>query len=635
MKQGRFRISSPHCIPAVLLLATVAFLYGHTLQVPMYLDDHGALLANYHLRDLTGTAARLFSQRGLTSLTFALNYRLTGWELAPLHLTNIALHALCGLLVWLLLRQMVTGRWLPLLGALLFVAHPLQTQAVTYLVQRSAVLAGCFAVASVLCHRLAREVLASGGNRGSREYLAWHLGALLCGAGAVLAKENVATLPLLLIAHDVLFPLPEKPGWRQQVVDYLPFFGMPLLLGAPLLANLLHGGQLPRTASALMSLQHNDPLHYLVTQFSVLWVYLRLLALPYGQALEHNYPIVAELLTPRNVLAFSGLVLLAGLVWRMRRSRPLLVFGVAWFFLGLAVESSIIPLDPLFEHRLYLPMVGFILVLVDGVPALLGERRALVLLLAVLLVWLPLTWNRNALWNDPLRFNEHDVSVAPDSERAHLALIYNYRDADRLDDEERCALELLRINPDFGLAYEELALLYAKRGEAERGLAVLTDALRRQPGDQGLYKAAARIYLGLGRPDAAVQFLQRGVDAYPRSSGMLDQLAALHLELGELERAEQLYRKSLLLKADSAATHRYLAKVLYSLGNMRAAVEHLRRALRLEPGNPDALEGLGMSAVALGDLETAEQVASQLRYGDPAVWRKLREAIALKQEGLP
>lgn len=101
-------------LAATLLLATVALLYVHTLHAPFYLDDPGALAENYRLRDLSATLTQFFSQRGLTNLTFALNFHFTGWDLPPLHLTNIALHALCGILVWLLLRQLIPGHWLRL-----------------------------------------------------------------------------------------------------------------------------------------------------------------------------------------------------------------------------------------------------------------------------------------------------------------------------------------------------------------------------------------------------------------------------------------------------------------------------------------------------------------------------------------
>ena len=610
-----------------LLVATVALLYGHTLDVPMYLDDHGALLGNSMLRDLPATAGHFFSQRGLTNLTFALNYRLTGWALPPLHLTNIALHLLCGILAWRLLLQLLPGRILPLLGALLFLAHPLQTQAVTYLVQRSAVLATMFFLAAVLCHRQARGRLAAGEGRLARGWLAWQAGAVFCGACAVLAKESTATLPLLLMVHDALFPLPQRRTRRQWLADYLPFFAVPLLLGGPLLFSLLQGGTIPRTASALVAQQHNDPLHYLVTQFSVLWVYLRLLLLPYGQALEHGYPVVVALLAWRNALALAGLLILAGLAWRVRHRRPLLTLGVAWFFLGLAVESSIIPLDPLFEHRLYLPMTGFVLVLADTLPALLGERRGVAVLAVALVICLPLAWRRNDLWNDTLRFNEHDFQVAPESERVNLALIYDYRDAGRFADAERHARRLMAINPRFDLAYEELALLLARQGAPERALAVIAEGLRQRPDSPRLYQTSAKVRLQAGDAPAALQTLRDGVAAAPQSVAMHDQLAALLFEVGDHAEAEAVYRRSLAINGASAATRRNLARVLYSTGRMSEALEQLLLALQAAPWDPDSLEGYGKTAVAIGNLEAARQAAGRLRHNDPQRYRELQAEI--------
>jgi protein O-mannosyl-transferase len=629
MKIAWSRIASREKVLAVtLLLAIVALLYGHTLHAPFYLDDPGALTENYRLRDLSATLTQFFSQRGLTNLTFALNFHFTGWDLPPLHLTNIALHALCGILVWLLLCQLIPGRWLPLLGALLFVAHPLQTQAVTYLVQRSAVLGGCFFIAAVLCHRQARSHLAAGGKRTSSHYLKWYVGAVLSGACAVLAKENTATLPLLLLAHDRFFPLPQHRDWRQFLADYLPYCVVPLFLGVPMLLGLPGSGLLPQAGSALASLEHSHSLHYLVTQFSVFWIYLRLLLLPYGQGLEYDYPIATELLTLGNGLALAGLLSLGYLVWRIRRSRPLLAFGAVWFFLALAVESSLIPLDPLFEHRLYLPMFGFILILLDGLPALLREKRAGAVLGMLLLVWMPLTWCRNALWNDPIRFKEENLRVAPRSERAHLALILDYKEAGRIAEATECAKKLLRLNSRFAIGYEELALLYAAQGEAAQGLATVEAGLNKIPGSSGLYKAGAKIYLGKGEPQAAVQFLQQGVTLAPQDFTMLDHLAALYFELGELGKAEATYRESLQLNESSPSTHRNLGKVLYSQGQMAMALEELRTALRLEPGNPDAWEGLGMSALALGDTATAVVAAERLDRIDAEAGRRLRAALA-------
>ena len=109
---------------------------------------------------------------------------------------------------------------------------------------------------------------------------------------------------------------------------------------------------------------------------------------------------------------------------------------------------------------------------------------------------------------------------------------------------------------------------------------------------------------------------------------MYDHLAALQFELGEMEAAEKSYRASLLRNGAVAATHRNLAKVLYSQGRMAESLEELRMALQLEPGNPDSWEGLGMSALALGDRETARWAAEKLRSADRQAWERLQAEIA-------
>ena len=258
------------------LLLTTAVLYGHTLHVPFYLDDNAIFSGGYFLRDLGAAASNLFAQRGLTNFTFALNYRLADWSLAPLHLVNIALHAGCGLMVWSLLRQLVPGRRLPLLGALLFIAHPLQTQGVTYLAQRSTVLAAFFFLLAFYLHLQARKALDSGAALPSSKHLLPYAAAILAGACAVLAKENTATLPIVLIIYDQLFSCPVKRVWQRTWVYYLPFFLVPLLLGVITLSQQTGEKVAGYSYYPLESLLHNDPLHYLVTQFSVMWSYFRL-----------------------------------------------------------------------------------------------------------------------------------------------------------------------------------------------------------------------------------------------------------------------------------------------------------------------------------------------------------------------
>lgn len=608
--------------PVLGVLIVTALLYGHTLQVPFYLDDNALFNGTYLLRDLAAASRSLFTSRGLTNLSFAINYRLTGWELPPLHLVNIFLHAGCGILVWLLLRRLITGRRSALLGALLFLAHPLQTQGVTYLAQRATVLGAFFFLLAFLCYRQARERLAMGQPRGSRQFLLPYGAAVIAGACAVLAKENTAVLPLALFAHDRLFPLPAKAEGKRSCLDYLPFCLAPLLLGLTALAAQFAERAGGFSHYPLESLQNNDPLHYLVTQFSVVWVYLRLLVFPVGQALEHNYPVVAKLPTLQNGVALAGLLMLWGLTWRVRRRRPLLTFGVVWFFLGLAVESSIIPLDPLFEHRLYLPMFGFVLVLLDGMTALLGDRRAALVLGAGLLILMPLTWQRNALWNNPIAFYEDNLRTIPGSERAMIDLAFRYRAAGRDADQRQLLEEALRLHPMNHEFYATLAEIRSESEGLQPALALLEEGLRRLPESLELYETAALVAERHGMRPLIFAYLERGLASVKAGRWrLLNDLGIYYAQEGAVTRAEAVYRESLALRADNPAACQYLAALYYEQGRFPEAFALLKTAQRIEPGNPKTLEGLWKVARQLGDVETARWAEAKLQQamiGEPA-----------------
>ena len=620
---------SADILSAGAIVAAVALLYGHTLQVPFYLDDSSGIVDNYLIRDFQESLTGLFRQRGLSLLSFAINYQLTGLAPLPLHLVNITLHAGCGLLFWLLLRHWCAGRWLPLLGALLFVAHPLQTQAVTYLVQRATVLGAGFFLATLLCHLRAREAFVAGLNRSSSLYLRWYWGAVLCGACAVLSKENTAPLPLLLMAYDRLFPTGVARTRRRALLDYLPFFVVPVLLGCDTLGRLLGAGDTTAFYGELSSLQGNSPLYYLFTQFQVLWVYLRLLSLPFGQALEHNYPVVAELLNWRSLLGLAGLLFLGGAAWWLRMRRPLLVFGVVWFFLALAVESTIIPLDPLFEHRLYLPMGGFLLVLLDIVPRVTGARRACAMLGVALLVCAPLAWIRNDLWRDPIAFYEDNLKVAPNSERAMLNLCVAYEKAMLFREERELLERTVRVYPENGQAYVSLTTVYQEQGRHVEALELLERGLTRLPRRPELYEAAAEVARQSYGDEHAIAYLQRGL-AVPgiERSGLLNDLGIIHSEAGDPRRAEQAFRDSIVANRRNPTAYRNLGKEYFAQQRWSEAVDSLQRALDLLAHHPETLEGLGKAALRAGDYETMKQAAATLKKVDSQGWRRLQNEIA-------
>lgn len=612
---------------AAIALAVVA-LYAHTLQTPFYLDDIRVIDNNYLLGKLGATFNRILTPRGVTNYSFALNFLVFGDSVTALHLINIVIHAVSGCLVFLLLKQLVSGRWLPLSGAILFVAHPLQTQAVTYAVQRAASLATLFVLLAFLFHLRARNFLAEGHGRTSRPYLLAHLSAVIAGALAVLSKENTIILPLILVIYDCLFPLPAKRTFKQSILDNLPFFIAPLLL-VLYWYGINHSAidSVP-THAPLSSLRGITPLHYLVTEFSVIWIYIRLLAIPYGQALEHNYPIVQQVLTLENSVALLGLVALLVTAWRIRAKRPLVTFGVAWFFLGLCVESSVIPLDPLIEHRLYLPMFGVILVALDGLPALLGQRRGLILICLAILIYAPLTWKRNQLWQNPVSFYEDNLRKYPDSERALAGLSHHYRQSGRLQEIQQILESTLQRYPKNYIAYRHLAFSYFEQGRQQEALDLLDRGIKILPENFSLYEAAATLSAERNDPTAAIDYLERGI---ARVHGfrfvLINKLGELYLAMGDSVQAERVLREGLKSNPDNALIHLSLGKALYAQERWAEALIELKRALHLAPENPEPIEGIGKSALQIRDMSTARWALKELERFDSAGWQRLSSAF--------
>lgn len=579
--------------------------YGRTLDVAWYLDDAPAIVDNPLIRDLGATLRKLWQPRGITDFTFALNYRLGGTDPAGYHLVNIAIHLMSASLVYLILRRLLRDvELLPFMGALLFLVHPLQTQAITYLVQRYASLAGLFVFAALYAFIRSREQLAQGKRFTAPAHLLWYVAALLFGAMAVLTKQNAAFLPAAFLVLMWLVPALRPADWRRALPALLPFFVVPCFVAAWQFG-LLHGAavSLERVGATdkLMFLNADNqrgsgaisPLSYLFTEFSVIWVYLRLLVAPYGQTLDYAYPIVERLLTVRNVSALVGLLLLAALAVVIRNRRPLASAAIFWFLLALAVESSIIVLDPLFEHRLYVPMFGFVLAVAAVFRSCSLKRGHFVAMAGVIALLALLAWRRNELWRDKTAFLEDNVRKRPNNYRAHLNLAREYQKT-RSPRELIPLLEsALEANPFAWETYTVLATLYSEQGDKERAGALLRRAI-------GLDPMNPNAYLNLGK---------------------------IRADQGQGPDAESLYRQAIKLKPDFGIAYYNLGNLLYDQHRPRESMEALRQAVHFMKRDADALHNYAIVATELGEEQEAAAALAALRDVDPARARQLEESL--------
>jgi tetratricopeptide (TPR) repeat protein len=586
-------------VPVLLILLAGSAVYANTLHVPWYFDDFPNIVKNPLISDLAGRLRNIISFRGVGTATFSLNYHFHALSLPGYHLVNIFIHLAASVTVFSILKRLFTDSLaFPFLGGLIFALHPIQTQAVTYVVQRYASLAGLFLFLSFYCFIKAREAIANNRFFSLRHTLFYTL-MLIFGAAAVLTKENTIVLPLLIILYDRYFI--KESSWCKLSPYVMPFVVGGALFGlSQLLLPYLGGGHSIRALTATAGVFKEpdiSPLFYFVTQFTVLWKYIRLLFLPYGQTLDYSLPLTTELFALKNMIAGLGLLLLAlAAFWGRNRFR-LASFGIFWFFCTLAVESSFIPLDTMFEHRLYIPMFGFVLVVLEIASRIPDKRFSVAGLALLAFILAGLAWQRNNLWGNPIAFTEDNIRKAPQNNRAYISLSKYYLNAGRLDDAQRVLIKYIESDQFNHVAYSNMGIIYYRQGK----LALATDMFKKAIGIDPKYEEA---YATLG---------------------------LIYNDLRRWKEGEMNLRKALELLPNDSLAHYNLGVNLYNQGFKAGAKGEFLAASRLKPDDPDALFNLALTSIELGDRDTATGIVPRLESIDRELAGRLKQELVGKQ----
>jgi len=583
----RFWLQRPS-IQLVLLALAVIGVYGHTLDVPFYLDDYLAIETNPVLQTWDWQQWRHYSpRRVMATATFALNYHLHGLDPAGYHVFNIGIHILATCLVWALVRGILRTpalegrvssqgmRWLPLVAALLFALHPLQTQAVTYLTQRMASLAALWYLAAV-CAWLQACL-----SPAAAERWFWFGVAGLMAILAFHTKENTVTLPLAWLWLEIAF----FPG-RSRLLAAWMLLGC-VVVGLALLAAMsgLESPWLHRLDDLTRETRWFDRSDYLAAQMKVLWWYVRLYFWPVGLRFDyalHHPPGWTE---PAVIVAALGHVAVLGIALGFVCRQPLPAFGVLFYYTAHLVESSVIPIrDLVFEHRTYLPNAGLSLLVAWGLVVWLPDRvpparRWWPGLTAVILLGLAWgTWQRNQLWRDPIAFWRQNVALTPEGYRPLAELGNAYFEAGRNAEAKQVAAQLIA--------------LLARKGW--------------QPGQENLTWSEvvniALAYSLVHRPEDAARVARYYLNAFtsPRARGIFHLLlgdeALVHKHFPEAERH---YRQTLKYLPDNLDAWLSLGEALGAQGKLVQARDIFRTILQRWPGQPRARQRLALTEYLL------------------------------------
>src|SRR5947207_4771036 len=335
----------------LVLLACIA--YANSLYAPFVFDDIASIQHNRAVRFFSFDSKEFLNTRSLLYPTYAFNEWLGGENVPGYHLLILLLHILNGLIVfaiakWIFERLNPAAsdpQMYALLAAAFFLVYPVQTEAVTYITERSELLSKMAYLCGLLLFMRAAE---------KKIGFLTAVPVFLCLVLGLGFKETAVTLPAAIVLYDYIFVSKTKirdmlGRWR----FYAGFMGL-IALSSYFMFDILR-----RPLTEVGKPGTLRSWYYFLTELRVTARYIRLIVFPSGLNLDYDFPPVLSILQPAALLS---IILIAGLLimaWRWRTRQPVFAFSIVWFFIALIPTAGIVPIpDVIFEHRLYLPMAG-------------------------------------------------------------------------------------------------------------------------------------------------------------------------------------------------------------------------------------------------------------------------------------
>jgi tetratricopeptide (TPR) repeat protein len=515
-----------------------ALLFGASFNDPFHFDD--VLIT--HDSNVTNPARGLhflnpLHLRQLTFFTFYLNHLIGGDDPAGYHVFNVGIHIANAVLFYCLLAGFVEP-WIAVAASALFLVHPIQTEPVVYIYERSTLLACFFSLLGLLA--LAR------GRRGL---------AIVMFVCAFESKESAIAVPLI-VALFGKWDVKRKPA-----AGYI--IAAVVLLAVASLALLARANE---GSVGIGAAKEITPFRYLLTETRVVYTYLRLLVFPYPQSLEY------EFVNAGSFFSAAGIAAIAVAGWLLRRRIE--GFCILAFLILLAPTSSIIPsLDAAFEHRLYLPMLAFSLLVAYAISRV---RFRTPIGLAILSVLAIMTLRREVAWSSDIALWEDTVQHAPGKARVWFNLGGAYLNSD--PGKARAALlRALELRPDFPEALYDLGVIEQEKKHWDLALAYYQRAVDDKPDYWPAWNNMGNTFFAIGQQTRAMDCLERTLRLNPDYWPAQYNIAIVHYLSGRFTEAAPRLRTVLDWQPDFREARYLLAKSLTQAGYRAEADSEWRR----------------------------------------------------------
>ncbi|MFZ2630269.1 MAG: hypothetical protein WA081_02435 [Desulfosalsimonadaceae bacterium] len=654
----------------IILIIAGLLPYASTLHAPFVFDDLNVIVKNnpnLHVKELSFhslTEAVTTSdgkQRPLSLFTLAINYYYGGTNTFGYHLVNLFIHLLTGVLLFYFLTATLKistkiickksanhaplytslpAEWIAFLSALIWLLHPLQTNAVTYIVQRMTSLSAMFYVLSMLLYIKGRIQIRTGCPKSAAGFLA---GAVLSGLCAIMSKETAAILPLFILLYEWFFfqdlrPISAKALFAGTALSFI-------LVG--ILSHLFLGSHpMDRILADYDQWNFTMP-ERVMTEFRVIIYYFSLIFFPHPGRLmvDYDYPISHSFMDPPTTLISALLVaMLFFTAIVSAKKHRLFSFCLIWFLGNLMIESSVIGIEIIYEHRLYLPSMMICFFAVYFACHHIRQKWAIITMLlaitSILGVW---TYQRNRVWASDIGFWEDCAQKSPNDARPIQNLAYTfqqrgdqnqaiqyYQKSLALDNNPithynigislskmehhleavtayKKAIELNYRSP---VVYSKIAYEQVMSGELNAAQDNYRLAVTIKPDNDKAQNALQKLSTFLQKCGEMVRCLKNLCKEFPQNPDLRFKLAGLLAGKGDIREAISRYREALALMPESKRplyllTLHHLADCNAMIGEKDNALDILLKYDRLSPGNPEIAFQLAAIQSDSGNTEAA------------------------------
>ncbi|MDD5530417.1 MAG: tetratricopeptide repeat protein [bacterium] len=604
----------------IFLIATLGIaIYANSLNNGFVYDDTIFITNNIYIKNLENLP-KLFNMdifcakdspqkvknavyyyRPLQAVSNMFDYSLWRLNVFGYHLTNLLWHLLTAILIYFLVNLLFRDLKISLIAGLLFVAHPIHTEAVTYISGRTDLMASSFLLLSFILFIKYRQF-----SLPKRNY--YYAGSVISFIFAILSKETGVILPFILILYDWLFSKQEKNiKFISKLLSRISIFIIIDIIYAGLRFAILNFGEWGLKSGI-------NPYLRILTACKSTLLYIKLLFLPFDLHMDRSMSAATSIFNLPVLISIVLLIIIGVLAVKAYKSNKTIFLSIVWFLVFLFPTLNLVAQLPrgMLEHWVYVPSIGIFIILGFGIAKIFEIPQEVcpsyisnAVFIVILGLYSGLTIKQNTIWKDEPTLYKNMLKYRPDNVEAHYNLGNYYWRKGLLDNAIKEYEGILTLNPGNAGVHNSLGRIYTAKGLVDKAITESKEALRLQPDLAEAHNNLGLAYDTKGLSDEALKEYKEALRLGPTSVETHNNLGTYYAKKKLLDEAIIEYRKALKLNPDDITVMNNLSIAYMEKGDLNSIISESLKLLKSNSRNPDVHTILGNVYLRKGLLDEA------------------------------